>query len=86
MDSGNLIRNATSIQLAGIANIDMAQVRASTIREFGGRGRTQFAIAALHRMPISLKTIGDMRENHGQVLQAARQLFQSRDKFSGEIR
>ncbi len=48
------------------------------MREFGGRGRTQFAIVTLHKRPMSAQQIGYMRENHGRVLQSWTLLLQSK--------
>ncbi len=70
MDVGNLLRKKQTLDAAGVTSLDALQSRAAAIREYGGRGRTQFAIAALHRTPIDAETFGFMRENHGQVLQA----------------
>jgi methyl-accepting chemotaxis protein len=75
---GNIIRNKTMMEAAGISVLDQAAIRLWTIREFGGRGRTQFAIATLHRRPMSVEQIGYMRENHGRVLQSWTLLTQSR--------
>ncbi len=79
------IRDKRLLRAAGIESLDMAQTRAALIREYGGRGRTQFAIAALHKTPIDLATIGLMREYHGRVLQAWTLLHPMRDQFPTSV-
>jgi len=49
---------------------DLLMQRAWVIREYGGRERTFFAIAALTRGPLNQAAILEMASAHGRVLQA----------------
>ena len=79
------IRDKALLRAAGIESLDMAQTRAAIMREYGGRGRTQFAIATLHRKPIDIGTVGQMREHHGRVLQAWSLLQPMASQFPREV-
>jgi hypothetical protein len=57
-----------------IQTLDLAATAAWRIREFGGRGRTLFAIAALHKTPMPAAQIADMRELNGRVMLSWEQL------------
>ncbi len=61
----DIIRDSEILRVANIASLDLAQQQAWIIREYGGRGRTKFAIATLHRKPIDQATVAFMRENYG---------------------
>jgi methyl-accepting chemotaxis protein len=86
MDAGNILRDKETLDAAGVTTLDTLQSRASSIREYGGRGRTQFAIAALNQTPINASTIGYMRENHGRVLQAWQFMLANRDNIQPNVR
>lgn len=49
---------------------DLLMQRAWVVREYGGRERTFFAIAALTRAPLSQAAIIEMAASHGRVLQS----------------
>jgi methyl-accepting chemotaxis protein len=86
MDAGNILRDKKILDAAGVSSLDTLQSRATAIREYGGRGRTQFAIAALNHSPINASTIGFMRENHGRVLQAWQFMLANRDNVQPNVR
>ncbi len=65
----NEIKRGEALVAGNILALELATYRLWRIREYGGHGRTQFAIAALHREPISFARVADMREKHGHVLQ-----------------
>ncbi len=48
---------------------DLLMQRAWVVREYGGRERTYFAIAALTRTPLNQAAILEMAASHGRVLQ-----------------
>ncbi|MBY0362385.1 MAG: methyl-accepting chemotaxis protein, partial [Phreatobacter sp.] len=49
---------------------DLLMQRAWVVREYGGRERTFFAIAALTRAPLTQAAIIEMAASHGRVLQS----------------
>ncbi|MEI8145657.1 MAG: HAMP domain-containing methyl-accepting chemotaxis protein [Alphaproteobacteria bacterium] len=69
------------MEAAGIVMLDTVSLQALSIREYGGQGRTHFAIAALHRKPLATNTIGSMRENHGRVVHAWSLIEMVRDQM-----
>ncbi len=66
----NEIKRGEALVAGNILALELATYRLWRIREHGGQGRTQFAIAALHREPLSPARVADMREKHGHVLQS----------------
>lgn len=65
----NEIKRGEALVAGNILAVELAAYRLWRVREYGGHGRTQFAIAALHREPIPPSRVADMREKHGYVLQ-----------------
>ncbi len=65
----NEIKRGEALVAGNILAVELAAYRLWRIREYGGHGRTMFAIAALHREPIPAARVADMREKHGYVLQ-----------------
>ncbi len=65
----NEIKRGEALVAGNILAVELATYRLWRIREYGGHGRTQFAIVALHREPIPPSRVADMREKHGYVLQ-----------------
>ena len=63
----DIIRDSEVMRAANISTLDLAQQQVWVMREYGGRGRTKFAIATLHRKPINQVTVAFMRENYGQT-------------------
>ncbi|MEI8146983.1 MAG: methyl-accepting chemotaxis protein [Alphaproteobacteria bacterium] len=67
--STNPLRRADALNAGKVQALDLLAYRLWRIREYGGRGRTDFAIAAFHRTPLSPLLMADMRELNGRVTQ-----------------
>jgi len=65
----NPLKRADLLDAAKVQSLDLLAYRLWRIREYGGRGRTHFAIAAFHRTPINPLLMADMRELNGRVTQ-----------------
>ena len=65
----NPLKRADVLDAAKIQKLDLLAYRLWRIREYGGRGRTHFAIAALHRTPLNPMLMAEMRELNGRVAQ-----------------
>lgn len=76
--SGEIRRHMAGIDSDIIAT-DLVVQRAWTIREYGGRERTLFAIATARKDPLLREDIAYMFENHGKALQAWEELWAERD-------
>lgn len=76
--SGQIRRHMAGID-ADIIATDLVVQRAWTIREYGGRERTLFAIATARKSPLLRNDIAYMYENHGKALQAWEALWAARD-------
>jgi len=86
VSAGHRVRDKKVFDAAGIGSLELLQSRAAAIREYGGRGRTEFAIAALARKPIQRATFGFMKENHGRVVEAWQYVAASADEVPPAVR
>lgn len=82
------IRQLMAEAPADIIATDRIVQNAWTIREYGGRERTIFAIATARREPISRDDLAYMYQNHGKVTQAWEQIRKQRNnlRLSPQVR
>lgn len=78
------IKDENAIIAGRIQTLDLAATAAWRIREFGGRARTFFAIAALHRTPMPVAQVADMRELNGRVLLSWEQVQGLQNRLTGD--
>ncbi len=79
VDIGTRLRAGIGEVPPAIADTDRAVQSAWTIREYGGRERTLFAIATARRDPLDRAALAYMNRNHGRVEEAWRWLADNAD-------
>lgn len=78
------IKDEDAMIAGRIQTLDLAATATWRIREYGGRARTLFSIAALLRTPMPFSQVADMRELNGSVLLSWEQLQSLQGRLTGD--